>query len=123
MGCGSPAGSLLTDSHLYWASREEGTIGRANLDGSGVVRSWIATRSFNLGGVAVDPRPSPVPLPLPSRPVTFGKVRHDRRAGTLVLDVWVPERGDLVLRAPRLGWKVLKGPEPPSWRVARFAGA
>jgi hypothetical protein len=118
-------GSIAVDgAHLYWTDRPEGmaysSIGRANLDGSGVVRSWIATESFALGGVAVDGRPTPPPLPLPSRPLSFGKVRHDRRAGTVVLDVWVPERGDLVLRAPRLGWKVLKGPEPPPWRGGSF---
>lgn len=118
-------GSIAFDAaHLYWTDRPEGmaysSVARSNLDGSGVVRSWIPAERFELGGVAVDGRPTPPPLPLPSRPVSFGKVRHDRRAGTLVLDVWVPERGDLVLRAPRLGWKVLKGPEPPPWRGGGF---
>lgn len=119
-------GGIAVDSgRLYWMNTPEGmnfsTIGRAGIDGSDVNKSWIPTQKFNATGVAVDARPSPPPLPLPSRPIlSFGKVRHNKRVGSLVIDVWVPERGDLGLVAPRLGWKVIKGPEPPPWRGGSF---
>ena len=123
-GVGAVGAIALDGSHLYWTDRPDGmfysSVGRANLDGGGAQRSWIPTESFSLGGVAVDSRPSPPPLPLPSQPIRFGQVRHDERAGSLVVDVWVPERGDLTLLAPKLGWKVLKGPEPPPWRGGSF---
>lgn len=123
-GVGGVSAIALDAGHLYWADQPEGmsyaSVGRANLDGSGALRSWISTESFSLGGVAVDGRPSPPPLPLPSRPIRFGQTRHDERTGSVVVDVWVPERGELVLEAPRLEWKVLKGPEPPPWRGGSF---
>jgi hypothetical protein len=114
----------VDDGHIYWVDRRYGmyfaTIGRANLDGGGASRSWIPTQSFNVGAVAVDGRPSPPPLPLPSRSIGFGKVRHSLKSGTAVLDVSVPERGDLVLTAPGIAWRVLKGPEPPPYRLGSF---
>lgn len=119
-GLGFVASIALGGGHLYWTNQPEGmlygSIGRANLDGNGGLRTWIPTETFSLGAVAVDGRLSPPPLPLPSRPISFGKVRHDKRVGSLILDVWVPERGDLSLLGPKLGWKLIKGPEPPPWR-------
>ena len=41
------------EAFVYWADVDKGTIGRANLDGSGVDRSFIATASSPIG-VAVD---------------------------------------------------------------------
>lgn len=124
-GVGMVSAIALDGSHLYWTDQPEGmfyaSIGRANLDGSGALRNLIPTETFNLGGVAVDARPSPPPLPLPSRPIlSFGKPRHGKRVGSAILDVWVPERGDLTLLGPKLGWKVIKGPEPPPWRFGSF---
>jgi hypothetical protein len=123
-GVGGVSAIALDGSHLYWTDQPEGmsyaSVGRANLNGSGVTRGWIASERFYLGGVAVDSRLSPPPLPLPSRPISFGQTRHNERTGSVVLDVWVPERGDLRLLAPKLGWKVLKGPEPPPWRGGTF---
>jgi virginiamycin B lyase len=123
-GLGGVAAIALDGNHIYWTDQPEGmyyaSIGRANLDGSGATRSWIATERFTLGGIAVDSRPSPPPLPLPSRPFTFGQVRHNLRTGSVVLDVNVPERGDLRLLAPKVGWKVIKGPEPPPNRFGSF---
>ena len=40
-------------SHVYWANHDNGTIGRANLDGTGVNQSFIAARAAPCG-VAVD---------------------------------------------------------------------
>jgi virginiamycin B lyase len=123
-GVGGVSGIALDDGHVYWADWREGmnysTIGRADLDGSDVNRSWIATQTFNIGGVAVDSRPTPPPLPLPSRPIRFGQVRHNLETGAAVIDVWVPARGDLVLTAPKIGWKVLKGVTPAPYNEGSF---
>ena len=118
-------GSIAVDAgHVYWMNTPEGmsysTIGRAGLDGGDVTKSWIPTQKFNATGVAVDARPSPPPLPLPSRPFYIGKVSHNRKDGSAVLHISVPERGDLVVNAPGIGWKVLKGPEPPPYRYGSF---
>jgi len=131
-GVGGVPSIAVHGGHIYWADWREGmnysTIGRANLDGSEVIRSWIATQTFNVGGVAVDARPTPPPLPLPSRPIRFGRVRHNLENGSAVLDVWVPARGDLVVTAPKLGWRVLKGTPPPygegsfRWRLKVWPG-
>ncbi|MBI3660071.1 hypothetical protein HY230_06330 [Candidatus Acetothermia bacterium] len=40
--------------HIYWANRNTGTIGRANLDGTGVNQSFITGASIPFG-VAVGP--------------------------------------------------------------------
>lgn len=116
---------IAVDSgHIYWVDRRWGmnyaSIGRANLDGSDVNRGWIPTQSFNVGAVAVDSRPTPPPLPLPSRPISFGQVRHNLKTGGAVLDVFVPARGELALASPGVGWKVNKGPEPPSYVQGSF---
>lgn len=118
-------GAIAVDSgHVYWVNTPEGmnysTIGRAGIDGGEVTKSWIPTQKFNATGVAVDARPSPPPLPLPSRPFYIGKVSHNLKAGTAVLHISVPERGDLVVSAPGIGWKVIKGPEPPPSRLGSF---
>lgn len=123
-GIGNVASIATDGAHIYWTDRPEGmsyaSIGRANLDGSGVAHGWIPSEQLDLGGVAVDGRASPPPLPLPSRPIRLGRVAHDRRGGSVLLDVWVPERGELVLTAPKLDWKVLEGPTPPPWRGGAF---
>jgi virginiamycin B lyase len=116
---------IAVDSgHVYWVDRRWGmnyaSIGRAIVDGSDVNRAWIPTQNFNVGAVAVDSRPSPPPLPLPSRPISFGKVRHNLKDGSLLLDVFVPARGELTLASPGIGWKVLKGPEPPPYVAGSF---
>lgn len=131
-GVGGVSGIAVQGGRLYWADWREGmnysTIGRANLDGSEVIRSWIPTQTFDVGGVAVDSRPTPPPLPLPSRPIRFGKVRHSFENGSAVVDVWVPARGELVVTAPKLGWRVLEGSPPPydegsfRWRLKVWPG-
>lgn len=118
------AWSVATNStHVFWTNSPfDGTmalasIGRANLDGTEVNRNWIMSDRFSIVGVAVDSHLSPPPMePLKSNPIRFGKLRHDRKKGTAVLDVWVPEHGELVVRSPKLGWKVLGGNPPPPWR-------
>lgn len=123
-GIGGVEAIAVDGSHLYWTDRPEGmafsSVGRANLDGSGAVRNWIGADQFYFGGIAVDGRPAPVPLPLPSRPFHFGKIRHQLRTGAVVIDVWVPAAGELTLRGPKLGWKVLKGTPPPPYVEGGF---
>jgi len=127
------AGAIAVDrDHLYWTDSPEGmvysTIARADIDGSDVNRAFIQTETFNSSGVAVDARAVPSPRPLPSWPARFGQVRHNLKDGSLVLDVWVPRRGDLVVTAPKVGWKVLKGNPPPylegtfRWRLKVWPG-
>lgn len=117
-------GIAVDAGHIYWMNVPEGmnysSIGRANIDGSDANRSWIPTQRFNATSVAVDGRPSPPPLPLPSQPVRFGKLRHNLKAGTAVLNVFVPERGELTVTSPGIGWSVDKGPEPPPYRFGIF---
>lgn len=123
-GLGGVFSVAVNSTHIFWTDRPNGmayaSVGRANLDGSGASRSWIAGDSFGIGGVAVDSRPAPPPILAPSRPVRFGKLRRNRRRGVAFLDVWVPERGELSVVSPRLGWEVLKGPAPPAWRGGSF---
>ncbi|HKH65522.1 MAG TPA: hypothetical protein VKA35_08680 [Solirubrobacterales bacterium] len=118
-------GGIAVDSgHVYWMNTPEGmsysTIGRAATDGSDVNKSWIPTQKFNATSVAVDARPSPPPLPLPSRPFYIGKAAHNRKDGSAVLHISVPERGDLAVSPPGIGWRVNKGPEPPPSRGGSF---
>ena len=129
---GSVGAIALDPAHIYWTEWHEGmvygTIGRANLDGTGVNSAWIQTQWFNLGGLAVDARPTPPPLPLPSGSIHFGQVRHDLSSGVTTLDVWVPRRGELAVTAPKLGWKVLTGTYPAAlegsfrWRLKIWPG-
>lgn len=131
-GLGGVAALAVDREHIYWTDTPEGpiysTVARADLDGTDVNRAWIPTETFNPGGVAVDARAVPSPRPLPSWPVQFGKVRHNLKNGSLVLDVWVPRRGDLVVTAPKVGWRVLKGDPPPylegtfRWRLKVWPG-
>jgi virginiamycin B lyase len=118
-------GGIAVDSgRIYWINTPEGmhysTIGRAGIDGSDVNKSWIPTQKFNATGVAVDGRPSPPPLPLPSRPFYIGKLSHSLEDGSAILNIGVPERGDLVVNAPGIGWKVNKGPTPPPYHHGSF---
>ncbi|HEV7399053.1 MAG TPA: hypothetical protein VGN84_02165 [Solirubrobacterales bacterium] len=57
-GASNPQGVTVDGSHLYWSNAaggedEEGTIGRANLNGTGVDQNFIAGAS-NPKGIAVD---------------------------------------------------------------------
>lgn len=122
-GLGGVTAIAVDRDRIYWVDQVEGmvysTIGRADKDGSDVNRAFIQTETFNSGGVAVDARAVPSPRSLPSWPVQFGKLRHDLKDGSVVLDLWVPRRGDLVVTAPRVGWKVLKG-NPPAYLEGSF---
>ena len=131
-GLGGVSTIAVDRDHLYWIDQVEGmvysTVGRADIDGSDVNRAFIQTETFNSGGVAVDARAVPSPRPLPSWPAQFGKLRHNLEDGSAVLDVWVARRGDLVVTAPKVAYKVLKGNPPPylegsfRWRLKVWPG-
>lgn len=108
---------------VYWADRPNGmvfsSIGRA-VPGQPPVPAWIPTAIFGIPGIAVDSRPEASPRPRPSLPIRFGQLRRNVGRGTAVIDVWVPERGDLAVTSPAIGWKVLRGPEPPAYRRGGF---
>ncbi len=111
---------IATDaSHIYWAARPSGsspaTIGRARLDGTESQPTWIPAATemqSSILGVAVDARPTPPPLILPGRPIRFGKAKHHTRAGTVVLDVWVPDWGTLDVGCPGLRCRVIADTTP-----------
>ena len=42
------------DAFVYWTNSDPGTIGRANLDGTGVNQSFITGAGASAAGVAVD---------------------------------------------------------------------
>ena len=50
---GNPCGIAVDAAHVYWANINDGTIGRANLDGSGVNQSFVVGANLPCG-VAVD---------------------------------------------------------------------
>jgi hypothetical protein len=54
MGVAGPNGVAVDGRHIYWTSYNPGEIGRANLDGTGVDKSFIPTGDVNPLGVAVD---------------------------------------------------------------------
>jgi virginiamycin B lyase len=93
----SPCGVATNAKHIYWASRN-GSIGRANLNGTGVDPSFIASGDSSCG-VALDARSSPPPTPPspPSNDFSFGKVKKNRKKGTAKLTVIVPGPGEVDL--------------------------
>jgi hypothetical protein len=121
-GTGNVSSIAVHGGHVYWADQVLGqvsSIDRAT-PGAPPFRDLVPNL-FSLNGIAVDGRTTPPPLPLPSRRFSLGgKVRHDERKGVVTIDVFVPERGDLVVTTQKLGWKLLKGPEPPPWRGGSF---
>ena len=53
-GANSPIGVAVDGQYIYWADTGNGTIGRANLDGSNPDQSFITTGATDPSGVAVD---------------------------------------------------------------------
>ena len=45
---------------------------------------------------------------------------HSRKDGTAVLHISVPERGDLVVSAPGIGWRRTRVRTPPPYRGGSF---
>lgn len=131
-GLDNPCGVAVNSTHVYWAGwlSEDGLVGRANLDGSGVEKSLVSVPFYRAScGVALDSRVFRPPPPPPSRPIRFGKLKHDLHTGAVLLTVVVPASGELSVTSPGVGWAVLKGrPTPPyvggsfTWRLKVWPG-
>ena len=96
-------GTAIVGSKLYWANLTEGTISRANLDGSSPQVAFL-TGLQGPRGIAVD---SGAP------PVDFGRLKRNKKRGTAKLTLEVPMAGTLSLTGT--GLKALtaatEGPE------------
>ncbi len=90
-------------AYVYWANNF-GTIGRANLDGTGPSQMFVTGANYPCG-VAVDS--------LPSNAFTLGKANLNKKKGTAKLPVDVPGPGTLVLAG--------KGLKKVTERVAKRA--
>jgi hypothetical protein len=73
-------------AHVYWANGNTDTIGRANLDGTGVDQSFITGAQYP-AGLAVDAL----------RSFSLGKAKKNKRKGTARLTAKVPGPGALWL--------------------------
>jgi hypothetical protein len=131
-GLDSPCGVAVDGTHVYWAGwfSQDGLVGRASLDGSGVNKSLVSAPFYRAScGVALDSRLFRPPPPPPSRPIHFGKLKHNLRTGSVLLTVVVPASGELTVTSPGVGWALLKGkPTPPNvggsftWRLKVWPG-
>lgn len=112
-GIGRAESIAVREGIVYWLDRREGmsfpTVGRA-VPGQVPVANWIPITVSAAAGLAVDSRPQPVARPQPSRRFRIGQVRRDRRRGTIVIDIWVPEQGALALRTRKVAWRVIPKP-------------
>jgi hypothetical protein len=123
-GVGSVEGIALDANYIYWVNRGEdnvASIGRARLDGSEANPKWIVSPEDNLGGVAVDARPSPPPMILPSRPVLFAQnAEYNLRSGAIRIGAYVPGQGDLRVTSPGLAWKVFRSDIPRAAKAGAY---
>ncbi len=100
----SPCGVAVDANYLYWANSASDTIGRSNLDGSGVDQRF-AEGARHPCGVAVDAlgsaspgrEPSAAPSPPPSNVFRLGQVKKNKRRGTARLEILLPGPGTVVL--------------------------
>jgi hypothetical protein len=101
------ASAAQAEAFVYWANSDTGTIGRANLDGSGVDQGFIAGPGGPVvSGMAVDA----------GRSFGFGQVKRNNTNGTAKLTTRAPGPGELVLART----KQVKGDEA---RAAAVGGA
>ncbi len=115
-------GVAVNSTHIYWVNRDYpfGSIGVARLDGTEINRNLIMANRPGQEGIALDSRPAAIRPSQISNGISFLKLQRDKRKGTVTLTVSVPERGDLTVTSPAIGWRVFKGPEPPPSRGGIF---
>jgi hypothetical protein len=104
-GLDRPGSVAVDGAHVFWdeESIEPGTIGEANLDGSGVNR--VVTGLASPGGIAVDSRYY-VPSPLPASRIRLGRLRRNERKGVAFLAVEVPDSGQFRVKLTNgLDWR------------------
>ena len=100
----SPCGVAVDARYIYWGNSASDTIGRSNLDGSGVDQRF-AEGARHPCGVAVDSLGSASatrgsaapPPPPPSNVFRLGEVRKNKRHGTARLEILLPGPGTVVL--------------------------
>lgn len=95
-------GTAVLGNKIYWLSRPDGNLSRANLDGSSPQFTLISGLENPLG-LAIDGRRFP--------PFQFGALRRKKRRGTATLVVFLPEPGKLVLAGKGVRRRVFRAPE------------
>jgi virginiamycin B lyase len=134
-GAGEPWGVAANETHVFWADRwgtpanGHGGLGRARIDGSEAIPELVFGIDF-ITGVAVDSTVIPSgPIPLrPSDYLRFANLKHNKRDGSVKLDVFVPARGEFRVVSPAIRWKLDKGNPPPflqgsfRWRLKLWPG-
>ncbi|HEX4730062.1 MAG TPA: hypothetical protein VH299_02275 [Solirubrobacterales bacterium] len=112
-----PCGVTVSGLQLYWANTGNGTIGRANTDGTVVDEDAVQTGGGEICGVAVDslstpfdpPPPSPPSSgPSPPPPPLGGKlkvagVKYDKKNGSARVSLKVNEAGTVSLSGKGVG--------------------
>jgi hypothetical protein len=99
----SPCGVALDSRYLYWGTASSDTIGRSNLDGSGVEKRFVEGARHPCGvavdslGLASDAGQTTASPPRPSNVFRLGRVSKDRQRGTARLEVLLPGPGTVVL--------------------------
>ena len=98
----APCGVALDARHVYWGNSASDTIGRANLDGSGLDQRFAEGARSPCGvavdglGLAAQPT-SPNRARPPSNAFWLGRAKRNRRRGTARLRVFVPGPGSIRL--------------------------
>lgn len=111
-GVDRPCGLAIDANRIYWTEQKLplGSIGSANLDGSGVNRSVLTELGIPCG-VAVDSVvvPSSVPpRPLPLSRVGFGPLKHVKRKWSAFIAIKTLDYGPLRVKARRgVRWRLL----------------
>jgi len=101
-GSNAAGGIAVLGSKIYWLSRPDGNLSRANLDGGSPEFTLISGLENPLG-LAIDNSHFP--------PFEFGALRRKKRRGTATLEVILPEPGTLVLAGRGVKRRSLDAPE------------
>ncbi len=112
-GLQNPCGVAVDGSHVYWTNwNGRDPVGRANLNGSGVVKSLVSTEFYSAScGTAVDARAFKAPPLPPSAPIFLGKLKRGEGRGVAYVTVKVPNTGGtLDVPSQGLAWKLLGPP-------------
>ena len=115
IGLKNPCGVAVDGSHVYWTNwNARDPVGRANLDGSGVVKSLVTTEFYLAScGVAVDSKVFQPPPPPPSYPIFLTKLKRDEKQGIAYVSVKVPIAGvggSVNVVSKGLRWELLGPP-------------
>jgi O-antigen/teichoic acid export membrane protein len=119
----APCGVAVDVNYVYWGNSGSDTVGRANLDGSGLEQRFAAGARHPCG-VAVDAL-GPPPAgkaeerrakPKPSNSFWLGRAWRNRLRGTAWLEAFVPGPGSLVVTGKRVVRRSVgaTGPAPGS---------